>query len=95
MLDDPIPQLKQQLAKSILETIESKWYIYEGIIGLDQPRISNLERGHVARFSVQKLIRVLAILNRRVEINVVAVGAVPSIAELKLARKRKRRTRGM
>jgi predicted XRE-type DNA-binding protein len=88
MLDDPIPKLKQHLAKSILETIESKWYIYERVIGLDQPRLSNLERGQLDRFSVQKLIRVLAILNRRVDIKVVAVAAVPSVAELKLAQKR-------
>jgi predicted XRE-type DNA-binding protein len=96
MLDDPIPKLKQQLANSILETIDWQWAIYEGLIGLDQPRISNLERGHLDRFSVQKLIRVLALLNRRVDVKVVAVGAIPKVAELKLARKRnKQRSGGM
>ena len=95
MLDDPIPRLKQQLANSILETIEWQWSVYDGLIGLDQPRLSNLERGHLDRFSVQKLIRVLALLNRRVDIKVVAVGPVPSTPELMLARKRNKTSGGM
>src|SRR5688500_486974 len=74
-MDDPIPALKQRLAQAILEEIgERNMWIAGRILGLDQPEMWNLEHGRLRRFSVHKLIRLLARINRQVEITVVAVG---------------------
>src|SRR5437763_16877923 len=57
--------LKAQLAVQIRRFIEQKdWTQSETaeIIGLDQPKVSNLLRGRLAGFSVDRL---LSILNRR------------------------------
>jgi len=81
-MDDPIPALKQRLAQAILEEIgERNMWIAGRILGLDQPEMWNLEHGRLRRFSVHKLIRLLARINRQVEITVVAVGPLPTRAD--------------
>ena len=78
-MDDPIPALKQRLAQLILEEIgERNMWIAGRMLGLDQPEMWNLEHNRLRRFSVHKLIRLLARINRHVDITVVAVGPLPT-----------------
>ncbi|HUQ19672.1 MAG TPA: hypothetical protein VM099_08665 [Gemmatimonadaceae bacterium] len=68
MIEDPIPALKQRLAKLILQEIGDEHAGTVGTIpGLDQTRASKLTQGRLERFSVQWLIRLLARINRRVK----------------------------
>ena len=76
---DPIPALKQRLAQAILEEVgERNMWIADRLLGIDQPALWRLEHGHLQRFSVHKLIRLLARINRQVDITVVAVGPLPT-----------------
>jgi predicted XRE-type DNA-binding protein len=78
-MHDPIPELKQRLAQAILEEIGKRnMWRARLILGIDQPEMWNLEHGRLRRFSVHKLIRLLATINRRVDITVVAVGQLPT-----------------
>lgn len=58
---DPIPALKQQLAAAVLQALDG-WRQLEGgaMIGIDQPRMSNLRRGRLERFSLEKLARLVS-----------------------------------
>ena len=70
--EDPIPDLKKQLLREILSLVEC-WDqgVAAGRLGIDQPRMSDLKRGRLERFSLEKLIRLLANLDQYVEIVVV------------------------
>ena|SRR5687768_6816697 len=70
--EDPIPHLKEQLRRDILSLVGT-WdqYVAAGRLGIDQPRMSDLKRGRLERFSLEKLIRVLAHIDQSVEITVV------------------------
>jgi predicted XRE-type DNA-binding protein len=84
MLEDPIPALKERLAKLIIEEIhEPNIYTAGTILGLDQPRMWDFYHGRLERFSVQKLIRILARINRRVDITITAVGPLPTDGDRK------------
>ena len=58
---DPIPELKRAAAAELVRLIDG-WNAYDiaSLIGTDQPRISDLRRGKLDRFSLEKLIRMLA-----------------------------------
>ena len=73
-IDDPIPELKERLRQAILAEV-GKWsqVTAAAILHIDQARMSNLERGRLKRFSVEKLIRILAVIDQRVDITVVNV----------------------
>jgi predicted XRE-type DNA-binding protein len=78
MLDDPIPALKEQLARSILAATGRMPQLGAArMLGLDESRMSNIEHGRLERFSLQKLIRLLARINRRTDLTVVIVGPLP------------------
>lgn len=72
MTHDPIPALKQQLASELVRLIDG-WNAWDiaVMIGTDQPRISDLRRGKLERFSLETLVRFLARLRQRVEVRVV------------------------
>src|SRR5688500_16908840 len=59
--EDPIPDLKEQLRREIVSLVGS-WhqYVAAARLGIDQPRMSDLKRGRLERFSLEKLSRVLA-----------------------------------
>jgi predicted XRE-type DNA-binding protein len=69
---DPIPDLKEQLLREIISLVGS-WdqYVAAGRLGIDQPRMSDLKRGRLERFSLERLIRLLASIDQSVEIAVV------------------------
>jgi predicted XRE-type DNA-binding protein len=72
MLDDPIPALKRRLANEILRLADqTNMHVAARRFGIDVPRMSDLRRGRIARFSVERLIRILATVDRRVDVTVV------------------------
>jgi predicted XRE-type DNA-binding protein len=68
---DPIPPLKQQLGAELAKLLAG-WNADDiaVVIGTDRPRISELRRGRLARFSLETLIRYLARLQHRVDMTV-------------------------
>lgn len=65
--------LKAELAAQIHRFINRKgWTQAEAAeaIGLDQPRVSNLMRGRLSGFSIERLFRVLNRLGHRVEVKI-------------------------
>ncbi|MFN2601466.1 MAG: XRE family transcriptional regulator [Gemmatimonadaceae bacterium] len=77
MTDDPIPRLKQQLRQAILAGLGRKnQRVAARILGVHETRMSNIDLGKLERFSLQKLIRLLARINRRVDMTVVIVGPI-------------------
>jgi predicted XRE-type DNA-binding protein len=68
---DPVPALKRQVAKAILDRLESSvQFRIVRLLGVDQPRASDLRRGNLGRFSLQKLVRLAARLEGEVRIDV-------------------------
>lgn len=70
---DPIPELKRQAASELVKLLEgwnSQFVAVE--IGTDAPRISDIRRGKLQRFSLETLIRYITRLKMRVELHVVA-----------------------
>ena len=71
-VDDPIPALKLQLWREILELVGGwEQFTAARAIGTTQPRMSNLKHGRLERFSLERLIRFLAQIEQTVEITVV------------------------
>jgi predicted XRE-type DNA-binding protein len=72
---DPIPDLKQQPGAE-LSRLLTGWNADDVafLIGTDRPRISELRRGKLQRFSLETLIRYLARLQQRVDITVTRDG---------------------
>ena len=70
---NPIPELKRQLGAE-LAVLLAHWNADDiaTLIGTDRPRISELRRGKLGRFSLETLIRYVTRLRYRVELNVVA-----------------------
>ena len=74
MVDDPIAALKRQLADEILTITNTlNFFIAASLLDLDPSRLSDLRRGRVERFSVERLIRILATVGRRVDMTVSTV----------------------
>ena len=68
---DPIPALKHQLGAELARLLIG-WNADDVgvLIGTDRPRISELRRGKLDRFSLETLIRYLGRLQHRVDISV-------------------------
>lgn len=65
--------LKAQLALKIQQLIEQKGMTQAEIapiLGLDQPKVSNLIRGRLAGFSVERLFSILNRLGHNVEVRI-------------------------
>ena len=81
--DDPIPPLKRQLAREIRALLGStNQHVAAHRLGVDQPRMSDLLHDKLDRFSLEKLIRLLRNVDRRVELRVINEGP----AQLRLIR---------
>ena len=71
--NDPIPELKRQAAAAIVALLDGwSWQNAAALIGTDQPRVSDLRRGKLDRFSLETLIRFLARLHQRIELRITA-----------------------
>lgn len=78
MIDDPVPTLKEQLRRSILTEIGLTDRLAAArMLGVDEARMSNIKHGRLDRFSLQRLIRIMARINRRVELSVIVVAPLP------------------
>jgi predicted XRE-type DNA-binding protein len=57
---DPIPPLKEQLARELVARVDGWTLEYAAsFLGTDAPRMSNLRRGRLERFSLEHLIRLV------------------------------------
>ncbi|MGQ0641471.1 MAG: helix-turn-helix domain-containing protein [Gemmatimonadaceae bacterium] len=73
--DDPIPALKRQLAQEIRALLgDTNQHVAARRLGVDQPRMSDLLHDKLDRFSLEKLIRLLRSVDRRVELRVINEG---------------------
>lgn len=71
MLDDPVPELRRQLAREIVALASQMNFFVAALeLGIDPPRLSDLAHGRVDRFSLNRLVRMLANVDRRVELSV-------------------------
>ena len=69
--EDPIPELKRQLAQLVVERLERWNQVYAAdFIGTDQPRMSDLRRGRLERFSLERLVRFVTRVDGTVRITV-------------------------
>ena len=70
--NDPIPALKQQLRDELLALIgKCDQMVAAHALKIDQPRMSDLERNRLERFSLETMVRLLTRLECRVEVKVV------------------------
>ena len=78
---DPVDVLKQQLARELINALKG-WKPTEIYfrLRLDQPRVWELRRGKLERFSLQRLVRLLGEMRYEV---VVTVSKQPSVQPLK------------
>jgi predicted XRE-type DNA-binding protein len=69
---DPIPELKRQLNEELVRLM-GNWTAFELYteMRIDQPRISDLRRRKLKRFSLEMLIRLLKRLDHSVQLTVV------------------------
>ena len=89
MLANPIPALKQQLAREILSSIANlNVTIAADVLQIGPARLADLRHWRVARFSVERLILMLATIDRRVALSVVNVGE-PEIRWFRILRERR------
>lgn len=71
---DPIPALKRQLGQALAQLLKGgNADDVAASIGTDRPRVSELRRGKLTRFSLETLIRYLDRLDHRIDINVTHV----------------------
>jgi hypothetical protein len=68
-LVDPIPQLKREAGAALADLL-APWKAHDvaAIIGTDAPRIRDICRGNLERFSLETLIRYLTRVGQRVEL---------------------------
>ncbi|HWH51035.1 MAG TPA: XRE family transcriptional regulator [Gemmatimonadaceae bacterium] len=75
-IPDPIPELKRQLANEIRRLLaDHHQFVAAMILGVDQPRMSDIQHGKLERFSLEKLTRLLVHIDCRVTIGVASMGA--------------------
>jgi predicted XRE-type DNA-binding protein len=74
---DPIPALKRQLADELVLLLDGyERHLAGSYLGVEGARISDLRRGDLRRFSVQRLIRMLARIGRRTTLSVTPTNEV-------------------
>ena len=68
---DPIPALKRQLGSELARALNG-WHAHDisVLLGTDPPRISDLRRGRLDRFSLETMIRYATRLRLRVDVTV-------------------------
>ena len=87
---DPIPELKRAAAKTLVSALK-KWRAHDAavMIGTDEPRVKELRRGDLRRFSLETLIRFLVRASCDVELR-----ATPRIRGRACAWPRRDRAKG-
>ena len=68
---DPIPPLKDELARIVVDRLDGWTQAYAAsFLDTDQPRMSDLRNGRLARFSLERLIRFASRLGANVHVTV-------------------------
>ena len=84
-----IVALKRELAREILSSVgHMNRIIAADLVGIDEPRMSDIYHGRIARFSVERLVRMLAMIDRTVTIQVSPKPA-QELAWLRIVRERR------
>jgi predicted XRE-type DNA-binding protein len=69
--EDPIPELKRQLAQLVVARVAGSNQVDAAmLLGTDQPRVSDLRRGRLERFSLEQLLRFVARCDGTVRVTV-------------------------
>lgn len=93
-IEDPIPALKEQIADALRELIDPVCQgVAAGVLGIEQPRISDIAHGRLGRLSLQRLIRLLVRGGRTVTITVTNEGPKHFVLPTGPALARERRLR--
>ena len=68
---DPIPELKERVARLLAVRLDG-WSqeMAAGLLGVDQPRVSDLRNNRLRRFSLDRLLRMAAQLGGDVSVEV-------------------------
>ena len=79
---------KAELAAKIIAEIEQRRLTQSqaaAILGIDQPKVSALKQGKLSGFSIERLMRLLLVLGRDIEIRVKGKAKSRSVARLRVA----------
>ncbi len=79
---------KAELAAKIIAEIQRRRLTQSqaaAILGIDQPKVSALKQGKLSGFSIERLIRLLLVLGRDIEITVKGRAKSRSVARLRVA----------
>lgn len=79
---------KAELAAKIIAEIQRRRLTQSqaaGILGIDQPKVSALKQGKLSGFSIERLLRLLLVLGRDIEITVKVRPRSRSAARLRVA----------
>ena len=79
---------KAELAAKIIEEIQRRRLTQSeaaAILGIDQPKVSALKQGKLSGFSIERLMRLLLVLGRDIEITVKGRARSNSAARLRVA----------
>ena len=79
---------KAELAAKIIAEIQRRRLTQSqaaAILGIDQPKVSALKQGKLSAFSIERLMRLLLVLGRDIEITVKGRAKSRSVARLRVA----------
>ena len=79
---------KAELAAKIIAEIQRRRLTQSQaatILGIDQPKVSALKQGRLSGFSIERLMRLLLVLGRDIEITVKGRGKPRAMARLRVA----------
>ena len=79
---------KADLTTKIIEEIQARRLTQSqaaSILGIDQPKVSALNQGKLSGFSIERLMRLLLVLGRDIEITVKGRAKSRSVARLRVA----------
>jgi len=79
---------KAELAAKIIAEIQRRRLTQSqaaAILGIDQPKVSALKQGKLSGFSIERLMRLLLVLGRDIEITVKRRAKSKSVARLRVA----------
>ena len=79
---------KAELAAKIIEEVQRRRLTQSqaaAILGIDQPKISALKQGKLSAFSLERLMRLLLLLGRGIQISVERKSKSRSVARLRVA----------
>ena len=75
MIESPTSDIKRKLAEAIVELAnQTNFFVAARGLGIGEARLSDLRHGRADRFTIDRLIKILAKVNRRVDVSITVVG---------------------